>query len=202
MSCFGGPIIGADGFIGTTLLTGRGGAALTAGTTAGFTATATPALDAPIGAAGFAATLVLAAAGRSWTTFAAGFAVGLAGFAGGFRAATVFSAGLDPARDGFTTAFAGRFVGFTADFLDVALVGAIFFNGLAAAARAEGFRAFLAVVFGAGFFPAPLEFFLVTVFVAKVFSFGRSAAHLTLRRTDAAGCPGNTGPRQWVRGTA
>jgi hypothetical protein len=181
--------MGADGFIGTTLLTVRGGAALATGAITGFAATAAAAFGAMRGV-GFAAPPALEATGRSWTIFATGLAMAFAtGFAVGFRAGSPFSAGLDPARAGFATAFAGlvgrfagfvmRFAGLAAGFFAVVFTGAIFFNGFAAAARADGFSALLVAVFAASFFPGRLEFFLVTVFVAKVFSFGRSAAHLT-----------------------
>jgi hypothetical protein len=185
MSGFGGPIIGAAGFIGTTLLAGRGGTALATGATAGFGATAPIAFGAPTGVAAFAASGF--ATGRSWTTLAPGFATCFAGFwaglARGLRAATAFKAGFAPARAGFATAFAGffatfagftgRFAGLAADFFAIPFAGATFFSGFAAAARIAGLRAFLGAVLAAGFFPARSEFFLVTVFVAKVFSFGR-----------------------------
>jgi hypothetical protein len=186
MSGFGGPIIGAAGFIGTTLLAGRGGTALATGATAGFVATAPIAFGAPAtGAAAFAAPGF--AIGRSWTTLATGFTVCFAGFAAGLasglRAATAFRAGFAPARAGFATAFAGffatcagfagRFAGLAADFFATAFAGAIFFSGFAAAVRIAGLCAFFGTVLAAGFFPVRSEFFLITVFVAKVFSFGR-----------------------------
>jgi hypothetical protein len=70
----------------------------------------------------------------------------------------------------------GRFAGFAAGFFAAGFAGWAFFKGRAAAARTAGLRAFFGGVFAAGFFPARLGAFLVTVFVAKVFSFGRSAS--------------------------